>query len=864
MSELHTYLTVDHNWLLVALVIVCLLASAVAAAALIDLHSKRKLLQQKSQLDTALETMEQGLCMFDAEGRIVLCNDRYATMMGLSVPSLEGLSLLNLLIKYRNSVGVDTSDAEQVFARVLADAREGKSTTKIIKTSAGRTLRVNDQPIGKGGGWVSTFDDITEWRQAQEQLKESEERYRLLAEYSTDMIVIVDRDGRRLYVSPACRTLLGYEPDEMLQIHTLDSVHPDEVPLVREVLANRKTEGTLRYRMRQKDGRYVWVEAAGGPKKFAGEAPLHVTVVRNIEERIAAEDRLVQANKRLHALADEASKKSNQLEAAIANISQGFCMFDVEQRLLIHNDRYIEMYGLPRELIVPGCTFRSILQYRKTVGGFAGDVDEFIAQMSSAHAKGEPHHATTRAKVGRTIAVINHPVPDGGWVATHEDITERKRAEAKIEQLAHFDTLTSLANRNLFRDKIEEALARWHRFRAEFAIFLLDLDKFKQVNDTFGHHAGDALLQAVAARIRESIREVDLAARLGGDEFALIISRGTESLLDGSQTLAARLIEGIGVPFEIEGQRVIVGCSIGIALAPKHGLQSDQLLRNADLALYKSKNSGRNRFQVFSDELKAEADSRNELENDLRQAIWREEFSICYQPFVSLETGAVLGMEALARWHHPAKGPIPPDEFIPIAEEADLIGRLGEWVLTKACHDAAKMPDHFKIAVNISASQFAKSNLVDSVIFALVDSQLSPERLEIEITEGVLLKETAQNLETLRQLQNLGVSIALDDFGVGYSSLSYLTSFTFNKVKIDRSFVGKMGMSEARAVIKSVVQLAKTLKLSICAEGIETEEQLLDVKSLGVEVGQGYLFGRPEPLDKLQYHAPLESKSTAA
>jgi len=864
MSQLHTYVTADRDWLLFLLAVVCLLASAVAAAALIDLHSKRKLRQQKSLLGTALESMEQGLCMFDADGRIVLCNDRYAAMMGLSVPSLKGLSLLNLLIKYRNSVGADTGDAEQVFARVLADAREGKSTTKIIKTSAGRTLRVSDQPIAKRGGWVSTFDDITEWRQAQEQLKESEERYRLLAEYSTDMIMIVDRDGHRLYVSPACRTLLGYEPEEMFQIHTLDSVHPDDVPLVKEELASRQTEGTLRYRMRHRDGRYVWIEAAGGPKKFAGEAHLHVTVVRNIEERIAAEERLIEANRQLHALADEASKKSDQLEAAIANISQGLCMFDAEQRLLVHNGRYVEMYGLPRELIVPGCSFRSILQYRKAVGYFPGDVDEFIGLMSLAHAKGQPHYATTQAGEGRTISVINHPMPGGGWVATHEDITERKTAEAKIEQLAHFDALTSLANRNLFREKIEDALTHWHRFRGEFAIFLLDLDRFKQVNDTFGHHAGDALLQAVAARIRELIREVDLAARLGGDEFALIIGPGRESLLSGSQTLAARLIEGIGAPYEIEGQRVVVGCSIGIALAPEHGLQSDQLLKNADLALYKSKNSGRNRFEVFSDELKAEADSRNELENDLRQAIWREELSICYQPFVSLETGEFLGMEALARWRHPTKGPIPPDEFIPIAEEADLIGRLGEWVLTKACHDAAKMPDHFKIAVNISASQFAKSNLVDSVIFALVDSQLSPKRLEIEITEGVLLKETAQNLETLRQLQNLGVSIVLDDFGVGYSSLSYLTSFTFNKVKIDRSFVGKMGMSEARAVIKSVVQLAKTLHLSTCAEGIETGEQLLDVKSLGVEIGQGYLFGRPKPLDKLHYRAPLDGKSTAA
>ena len=432
-----------------------------------------------------------------------------------------------------------------------------------------------------------------------------------------------------------------------------------------------------------------------------------------------------------------------------------------------------------------------------------------------------------------------------------DDITERKRSEAKIELLAHYDALTGLANRNLFKVLIEKYLARAGQQRAEFAVLLLDLDRFKLVNDGLGHQAGDTLLEQVSGRIKASIRDVDVAARMGGDEFALIIEPGETALQNWAETLAARLIAAIGKPYEIDQQKVVIGCSIGIVLVPEHGEKSDQLLKHADLALYKSKNSGRNCFRIYSDELRIEADNRNELENDLREAIWREEFELHYQPVVATRSGHIRSVEALVRWRHPTKGLLAPDVFIPLAEETGLIVKLGEWIMTRACRDAMKMPSEIKLAINLSPVQFSKSNVVETISLALSGAQMPPERLEVEITEGILLRETDQNLETLRRLKDIGVSIALDDFGVGYSSLSYLTSFPFDKVKIDKKFIRGLDKPEARAILSSIVQLSRSLNLSTVAEGIETESQLAEVDALGVELSQGYYFSRPVALADL-------------
>ncbi|MGX4769082.1 bifunctional diguanylate cyclase/phosphodiesterase [Bradyrhizobium guangdongense] len=533
-----------------------------------------------------------------------------------------------------------------------------------------------------------------------------------------------------------------------------------------------------------------------------------------------------------------------KFEDALRNLPQGLSMFDGNDRLVAFNRQWLDMYGLPADDIHLGMNFHEVFAHQDAVS----DLGEYLSDLKRRLAASEHASNTLTFPNGRIVHISYGRRQDGGWVAMHQDITERKASEDRIEKLAHYDSLTGLANRNLFKDRIEEALARHRRMHTPFAVLLCDLDKFKSVNDALGHQSGDALLSQVAGRIKAEIREVDTAARMGGDEFALIVMPGRGSLRDGAAILADRLVKALAAPYDIDGHAIVIGCSIGVAVVPDHGTRIDEILRNADLALYKSKNAGRNCFSVYSPDLKVEADQRSLLEIELREAIWREEIEVFYQPVVELGSGRTVSVEALARWHHPTRGFVPPAEFIPIAEEAGLIVELGNLVLAKACRDATKMPDDVKVAVNLSAVQFTKSNLVDVVKFALAESGLPECRLELEITESVFLADSAENLKTLRSLKALGVSIALDDFGVGYSALSYLTAFPFDKVKVDKAFMDRIDRPETRAVLGSIVQLVRTLNLAIVAEGVETQQQVDEMGALGIPLGQGYFFHRPVPL----------------
>jgi diguanylate cyclase (GGDEF)-like protein/PAS domain S-box-containing protein len=537
----------------------------------------------------------------------------------------------------------------------------------------------------------------------------------------------------------------------------------------------------------------------------------------------------------------------SKFEDALRNLPQGLSMFDGRDRLIAFNRQWLDAYELSPENVRIGMNFREVFANQEAVR----DLDAYLADLKDRLAKSEHTSNTVQFPDGRVIYISYGRRESGGWVATHEDITERKASEDRIERLAHYDSLTGLANRNLFKGSLDEALDEYLLHSAPFAVLLLDLDKFKSVNDALGHQCGDALLKQVAGRIKAQVRDVDTAARIGGDEFALIVAPGLSALQDGAAPLAARLVQAIAEPYEIDGHPVVIGCSIGVAVVPEHGTRTDEILRNADLALYKSKNAGRNCFHFYSPELKAEADQRDILEIELREAIWREEIEVFYQPVFELSTGRATSVEALARWRHKTRGLIPPAEFIPVAEEGGLIVELGNLVLAKACRHAVMLPDDIKVAVNLSALQFAGGNLVDSVMVALADSGLAETRLELEITESVFLADSQENLKTLERLKRLGVSIALDDFGVGYSSLSYLTAFPFNKVKIDKSFIDRIGRSETVAVLGSIVQLAKTLNLSIVAEGVETYEQVEKIRSLGIALGQGYYFSEPVPFGEL-------------
>ena len=538
-----------------------------------------------------------------------------------------------------------------------------------------------------------------------------------------------------------------------------------------------------------------------------------------------------------------------RFEAAVNNMSQALLMFDGDARLVICNERYRRMYGLSRDVVKPGCTLRELLEHRKAVGSFADDVDQYIAQMAETLSAGTTHAKLVELPDGRIIAVLNHPMSDGGWVATHDDITERQRAEQRIAHMARHDALTDLPNRVLFRERLAEALAGVGR-GAKLAVLYLDLDRFKGVNDTLGHPMGDELLKVVAGRLRHCVRDADTVARVGGDEFA-IIQTDIEQPLD-TAVLARRIGEAVRAPYDLAGHAVVVDTSIGIAIAPNDGIEPDGLLKAADMALYGAKADGRGTYRFFEAAMDMRMKARRELEIALRQALALGQFELHYQPLVNVDDGRITGCEALLRWNHPQRGMIPPADFIPVAEEIGLIVPLGEWVLRKACIEAAAWPDDIKIAVNLSPIQVTNQNLVPVVVSALAAAGLSARRLEIEITESVLLHNTVANTATLHRLRELGVRISMDDFGTGYSSLSYLRKFPFDKIKIDRSFIsGLPDDNEAIAIVRAVAGLAASLDMTAIAEGVETAEQLEAVRALGCVEMQGYLFSRPLPLAQI-------------
>ena len=425
-------------------------------------------------------------------------------------------------------------------------------------------------------------------------------------------------------------------------------------------------------------------------------------------------------------------------------------------------------------------------------------------------------------------------------------------ANQRVLELAQIDALTGLPNRAFFLEQLEQTDPYERRRRGAFSILMLDLDRFKNVNDSLGHAAGDALLRQVALRLQSALRGSDVLARLGGDEFA-IIQAGCDDQRAGSIDLATRISKLIAEPFLLPGHRVEIGTSIGIAMAPEHGSDQEQLLKKADLALYRSKSAGRNCYTVYDEAMSVELEARNTLEGDLRDAIARCQFEVHYQPFFDVQSGDRQGLEALVRWRHPTRGLVPPDQFIPLAEDTGLIVPLGEWVLRRACDDATRWPADIKVAVNLSPVQFKQTDLFDVIQSALRNSGLSPKRLEIELTESVLLERVVENHAFMQKLKSIGISLALDDFGTGYSSLSCLTAFPFDKIKIDKSFIGNLTNShKSAAIISSIVTLACGLDMSVTAEGVETREQFEKLRTLGVNFAQGYLLGRPVPIDDLE------------
>jgi diguanylate cyclase (GGDEF)-like protein len=604
--------------------------------------------------------------------------------------------------------------------------------------------------------------------------------------------------------------------------------------------------------------------SAGGTESPLGYLQRRDEIGQMIEAVAAFRGSIEQQNRLLKERETELEAQNSRFDAALANMVQGLAMFDRNLRLVVCNARFAEMYGLTLDEVRPGTTLKQILERRVAKGHHADASAESMLQEILRRMEQGSTQYVTRLDDGRHIAVAVQLMANGGTVTTHYDITEQREQEAKIAYMARHDGLTDLPNRLSLRERLDNALVGDRREDRELAVLMLDLDRFKEVNDTLGHPAGDALLKSAAERLRGCVRDTDIVARLGGDEFAIV--QAVQDPAADAAALAMRIIEALSAPFDLGGHQATIGTSVGIALAPADGTDPNRLLSHADLALYRSKTEGRGTYRFFEPEMDQRMQERRRLEQDLRNALGNDEFAVHYQPLVNLERDEICGFEALLRWSHPERGNIPPADFIPLAEETGLIVPIGEWVLRQACIEASTWPDHIKVAVNVSAAQFKSRNLVHTVVGALAAAGMPARRLEIEITETVMLQDELGAFSVLSQLHDLGVRLALDDFGTGYSSLSNLRKFPFDKIKIDRSFVSDLSEAnvDAIAVVRSVAQLGVSLGMATTAEGVETKEQFDRVRSEGCTEMQGYYICPPSPARDIARLFAQQQASSAA
>lgn len=591
---------------------------------------------------------------------------------------------------------------------------------------------------------------------------------------------------------------------------------------------------------------------AAASQRLEEQARALTSINRDLERRVDERTR-------------ELSSQAKLLEATLDNMAQGLMMIDRDKTVPICNQRAIEFLDLPAELMRSRPPFAAVLRHQIDRGEFALSNREFQHWVETAGVEPVEHTYERERPDGRVLEIRTVPLEGGGAVRTYTDITARKHGERLSYQMARHDPLTGLPNRTLFAERLLEAVQGRDGVAGPFAVLCLDLDRFKNVNDTLGHPAGDALLRKVSDVIRAAVGPDDTVARLGGDEFAVIrwADRVTDAAAD-AEALARHLVTTLGEPFDLGNCTVDIGASVGVSLGADGESDADQVFKNADRALYRAKQEGRNTFRFFEPAMDIAAQRRHALELDIKQALGRQEFELHYQPVIATDVEATAGFEALLRWRHPEQGMVSPVEFIPIAEDTRLIGPIGEWVLQEACREASSWPGEITVSVNVSPIQFQSAALLQSVTSALAESGLAPHRLEIEITETTLIEESDTVLQTLHALRALGVRIALDDFGTGYSSLSYLHRFPLDRIKIDRSFIKGSADRTTAAIVRTIVGLASRLGAAVTAEGVETREQLDFVRREGCSHIQGYLFSPPVPPAEARRYLMQAKRATAA
>lgn len=543
------------------------------------------------------------------------------------------------------------------------------------------------------------------------------------------------------------------------------------------------------------------------------------------------------------------SKRNLQLDAALNNMGQGLCMYDAQGALELWNDSYLRMYKIPRDRMVVGATADEVIAMRAAAGTLFTDMDVYSEKLHAAIEARVPSSQTSELPDGRIINVRYRPMLNGGWVATHADITDRKLSEARIVHLARHDPVTDLPNRVAFNEHLSRVFAEASAGHGSFAIVRIDIDRFKDVNDVYGQSVGDAVLAKLAKRLTLACNGAFLA-RPSGDIFSIVSHLGPEP--QTAEDLCARLSGVLDNTFQIDGQQIAVGCTVGICVYPQDGADVETLIAHADLALDRAKREERGTIRFFEAGMDQQIREKRLLQRDLVVAIENKQFELYYQPQASAD-GAIVAFEVLLRWRHPERGMISPALFIPLAEETGLISAIDQWVLREACREAATWDNPLSIAINLSPIDFQRGDVTGMIGAVLEETGLDPRRVEIEITEGVLIDDFAGAIGILRNIKELGVRVAMDDFGTGYSSLSYLQAFPFDKIKIDQTFVAKLEHNpQSAAIVHAIIGLGRSLKLPVIAEGVETVAQLSFLAAEGCAEIQGYLIGRPHPITHYQ------------
>ena len=796
-----------------------------------------ELQQANARLDTAIDNMIQGLVMFNAAAELVVCNERFVEMYRLPRDQVKpGVSIRHLL-ELRRVAGTFSDDIDGCIEELRSKMLAGEPTIKTVEFHDGRTFCVTNRPTG-GGAWVATHEDITDRQCDEKELHRARNMLRAVVENIPEMLVVKDAHTRRyVFLNRAGETLLGISRNDLIG-KTAEDVFPredadrmrmrdDEALRTGQCAIESSEIGTLDGRVREVTSKRI---AIGGKD---GEPEYIMNVIEDVTERRRDENELQRAR--------------NMLRAVVENIPEMLVVKDAQSgRYVFINRAGEQLLGATKDDLI-GRTTAEVFPKEQAEAIIARDREALRSGQLTIDFHVTPTlDGTLRDVSSKRVAIRGNNGNEPEYLLTViEDITERRRNESRIAYLAHHDPLTGLANRAALNAELADMVEHGATEKGKFALLCVDLDRFKEVNDLYGHAAGDNVLLEIARRMREAAGDSFLA-RLGGDEFMAIC--GGDDLQSAATALAHRLVEAVSGDIDCDGRKVRVGMSIGVALYPSDGSDTVTLLRNADAALYRAKGEGRGEIRFFEADMDRVLHDRRALQADLAHAVSRNELQLFYQPQARV-TGQIVGFEALLRWDHLRRGFVPPDTFIPLAEETGLIDQIGEWVLREACREAASWRNPLQIAINLSPVQLRDADLVPLVHSVLLETGLAPERLVLEITEGALMDDYSRAVSILRRLKALGVRIAMDDFGTGYSSLSYLQSFPFDKIKIDQTFIANLDRNgHSAAIVRAVLGLGRSLKLTTVAEGVETQAQLAILRSEGCDEMQGYLIGRPQPI----------------